>query len=466
MHSGAGSSPRCGHSQPWIIIVVGLLLICSPVSAQPRDGPSIRIAAEWRARYETLDGQFRASGSGGDQMLAFRTLLLAEAYTGRVTWGAELQDARSYLDDEGTPLGTSIVNPLDLLQLYGRTRLHQGAGGSATDIQIGRMTLDIGSGRQVERVEYANVIVNYTGAYIRSVAQNGDELHAFYVVPVGGRPTDFESLKQNALSGDEEETSRRYWTVHYIRPNLLGRSVERVSGELFVYGLQETDEPSVPTPNRNYLTPGVRIAREPAVGEWDLDVEAAYRTGRRRATSNPADLRDLSVRAWTLHAMVGKTFDHPWRPRIAVDFDYASGDRKPDDQRFDQYERLFGGRRTDLGHTGIHGPLTPANLLAAGGRIEVRPGPRWDARLAYKAAYLASSTDAWVVARVRDPSGQSGRFIGHSLDARARYWLVQDEVRLEAGVSGLIGGDLGNQAPDGSRQGDTIYAYAQVTRTF
>ncbi|MFY7854106.1 MAG: hypothetical protein ACOVQ6_20285, partial [Brevundimonas sp.] len=86
--------------------------------------------------------------------------------------------------------------------------------------------------------------------------------------------------------------------------------------------------------------------------------------------------------------------------------------------------------------------------------------------LAYKAASLASATDAWVVARVRDPSGRSGRFIGHAIDARARYWLDPDRVRLEVGASALVGGNLGDRAPNGSRQGDTVYAYVQVTRTF
>ena len=445
--------------------VSALVLFSTPALAQ-EDVP-VRFSGEWRARYEALDGQFRTLGSGSDQMLAFRTLVLAEADTGRITWGAELQDARSYLDDRGTPVSTSIVNPVDLLQLYGRVRLQGGiADGGTTDVQVGRMTLDIGSGRQVERVEFANVIVNYTGAYVRSATARGDELHAFYVVPVGQRPTDFDSLSDNDLSGDEEETSRRYWGVHYVRPGLLGAAAERVSGEAFIYGLHEEDTASVPTSNRDYLTSGFRISREPALGGWDLDVEGAHRSGTRRATANPMDIRDLRVRAWTLHASFGNTFNHPWRPRIAVDFDFASGDRRADDGSFDQYERLFGGRRTDLGHTGIHGPLTPANLSAPGGRIEIRPTSRWDARLAYKAAFLASATDAWVAARVRDPSGKSGRFIGHAIDARTRYWLVPDELRAEVGISGLVGGELGNHAPNGSRQGDTLYTYAQVTRTF
>lgn len=443
-----------------------LTLFCAD-AAKAQDEGRFRVTGEWRARYEMLDGQFRAGGSGGDQMWAFRTLALIEADVGPITFGAEMQDSRSYLGDESTPFSPSIINPVDLLQLYARTRIDAGLGaGATTDVQVGRMTLDIGSGRQVERVEFANVIVNYTGAYLRSRSARGDELHAFYVVPVGQRPTDFDSLRDNDPSGDEEEVSRRYWAVHYIRPEVLGPSAAGVSGEVFVYRLHEDDSASVQTPNRDYITSGFRVSRDPQVGRWDIDVEAAYRSGQRRATTSPGDVRNLRVRAWTLHASVGRMWDRPWRPRIALDFDYASGDDSPDDDRFDQYERLFGGRRTDLGHTGIYGPLTPANLVASGGRIEIRPTARLDARVAYKAAYLASATDAWVVARVRDPSGRSGRFIGHAIDARARYWIAPDTLRAEVGVSALLGGDLGDRAPNGSKQGDTRFGYVQLVRTF
>ena len=203
----------------------------------------------------------------------------------------------------------------------------------------------------------------------------------------------------------------------------MGDRVEGLWGEAFVYGLDERDTAGNPTPNRSYVAPGFRLYRSSKAGQWDVDLEAALRLGSRRATSDPDDTDDLNTEASTLFAALGYRFNAPWKPRFAAEYYYASGDADPDDDVFGQHERLFGARRSDLNNTSIHGPLTPANLSAPGWRMEVEPSERTDARVYYHAAFLASETDRWVIARLQDPTGQSGDFIGHTIDARARYVL-------------------------------------------
>jgi hypothetical protein len=167
-----------------------------------------------------------------------------------------------------------------------------------------------------------------------------------------------------------------------------------------------------------------------------------------------------------LYAALGYSFDAPWQPRLALEYYFASGDEDPDDLAFDQYERLFGSRRTDLNNTSIHGPLTPANLSAPGLRVQVTPSERWDGWFQYHAAFLASSTDSWVIARLRDPTGQSGDFIGHALDARARYWVVPDSLRFEIGASALAFGEFARNAPGTPGGSGTLFGYAQLTFDF
>ncbi len=424
----------------------------------------LRVTGEVRARYETLDGQFRAGGGGGDQILVLRSLALVEADAGAFTLGVEFQDSRAYLDDPGTPISPGIVNPLDVLQAYIRLDLQDPPGFEETSLTLGRQTLSIGSQRVLERVDMANVIASFAALYWRGVTTHGDELHVTAFAPVARLPDDLPSMDDNRMSGDEEQWGRRAWGVHWRDRNFA--DIDDLWAEVYLYGLHEQDASGAPTPNRDYLQPGVRLSRAARPGVVDFEFEAARRTGSRRQSSAPGDIVDLKVDAAMLYAHAGYTFDHPWRPRIALDYIYASGDSDPLDGRYGQFERLFGARRADLGNTGIHGPLTPANINAPGWRIEIAPGARIDARLAYKAAFLAESRDAWVDARLVDPQGLSGSFIGHAWDLRSRLWLVAHSLRMEVGASALIPGGFARRAPGGPRPARTLFGYVQLTQSF
>ncbi len=465
--SMAGLRRRC-----WSLTVLALfaiLLFSGTAEAQasqpaPAGTPDwLSFQGETRMRYETLDGQFRAGRSAGDQLLLFRTLLLSEVRAHGVSLGLEFQDSRTYLGDSGTPLSTSIANPLDVLQAYVGVDLPGLQGeGSRTTLKLGRQTVSIGSKRQIERVEFANVIKNYTGLHLTHSFPGGDGLHLVYVAPLARKPTERARLDENELSRDREQWNRRIWGVHYIRKELAPGRWPGVSGELFVYGLAEEDSGEFPTPNRSYVTPGFRLYRPRASGRWNFDIEGALRYGSRRASSAPDDTRDLDVGASMLRAEVGYTVAAPWKPNLALQYYWASGDEDPNDGRYDQYDRLFGGRRTDLNHTSIHGPLTPANLNAPGFRVEVQPNSRMDARLTYSAAHLASGTDRWIIAGLQDPTGASGTFIGHALDARTRLWILPGRLQMEIGFSAFIFGEFARNVPEGPAGRRTLFGYSQL----
>ena len=431
------------------------------------EGLEFAFDGESRARYESLDGQFRAGATGNDQLLLFRSLAHATATVGSTTFGLELQDSRTYMGDSETPLSSSFTDPLDVLQLYLRfDRLPKLLGAdSSSELIVGRQTVSILSKRQIERVDYANVIKSYTGAHLISRNERGDELHLFHVVPTARFPNERNDVDHNRMHGNREQWNRNLFGIHYRKANLFA-PIPGLAGELFVYGLKEHDSNTFQTPNRDYLSPGFRLHRRAEAGHWDLDIEAAYRIGSRRESSSPLDRIDLDVGAWMLLARVGYTFDTAWTPRIALQYYGTSGDRNPDDHRFDQFERMFGGRRGDLNNTSIHGPLTPANLAAIGLRFDVKPSERWDARLHYSASYLESARDRWIIAKVHDPTGQSGKFLGHAIDGRVRYWIAPDRLQLELGASSLIYGEFARNAPNGPDGSRTLFGYTQFTVFF
>lgn len=403
---------------------------------------NLSVSGELRGRYESLDGQFRAAKTGSDQLLLFRSLVHGKYQLNDTEIGLELQDSRTYLSDTETPLSSSFTNSLDVLQAYIAFNNRPGllGVGSKQKLTLGRQTITIGSKRQIQRVSFANVVKSYTGIYSKSVSANKDELHAFYVVPLERLPALKEQLKDNQIELDKEQWHRRIWGLHYRRADVFTDLGDNIWGELFAYGFDESDQNNKQTANRHYLTLGGRLYKKWQSNRFDYDIELAHRTGSRHASSKADDRVDLDVNADMAFVRLGYTFANALNTNLALQYYYTSGDKNPQDNNFDQYENMFGGRRTDLNNTSTHGPLTPANLSAMGARIELRPDSNWDARLHYSAAYLSSETDSLVIAKYRDESGQSGDFIGHTLDSRFRYWWDNKTWTLELGLSMLLPG--------------------------
>ncbi len=425
-----------------------------------------QFSGEVRGRYEGLKGQFRSNRSENDQGLFFRSLLHVKAVDENWTAGVEIQDSRSYLTDSGSAISTSYINTLDFLQIYLQLPFTGFLGGDyAGSVKLGRQTISIGSKRQIERVSYANVIKNYTGAYLSLKNSQADEWHVVLASPLEIRPKMLDEILKNLQDFDQEQFNRLIGGVHFRKADAFPNVMSKVWGELFAYGLHEQDAFGNETPNRQYLTPGFRLYRATTPGQVNFDIESALRFGTRRASSDPADTHDLDVFASMLIARVGYTFDHAWKPNLAAQYYWASGDDDPNDGNFDQYERLFGGRRTDLNNTSLHGPLTPANLSAPSVRFEMVPTDKSTFRVTYSAAFLASETDAFIKGRQRDPQGKSGSFLGHVFDSRFTHDFL-DQWELELGSSLFIHGEFTRNNPQAPEADETAFAYMQLAYSF
>jgi len=98
---------------------------------------------------------------------------------------------------------------------------------------------------------------------------------------------------------------------------------------------------------------------------------------------------------------------------------------------------------TDLQKCRFYGRQTPAR-----GLVLVRIGPR-GAKL-FSAPYDSNreiAVSRHTPSGLRDPTGQSGDFIGHELGARARYWGVPDNLRLELVASAFVYGEFPKTSP-------------------
>ncbi|HBP21235.1 MAG TPA: alginate export family protein [Planctomycetes bacterium] len=421
----------------------------------------LHIGGTHRTRYEYLWNQFRRGSPGNGRGLSLRTTILLELRFQPLRIGAELLDSRAYFLDDDTPVNTGIVNPLELLQAYVALDLDQelGDAGKLT-LRAGRLTFDIGSRRLVARNRFRNTINAFTGIH-GEYERGGHSLQAFFVLPIQRRPFDRDSLEDNDVHFDREHLDNHFWGLVYTSAPL---SPAELLVEAYLFGLNEDDRSERATRDRELYTTGFRLRRKKAKGELDFQLEAVLQFGR-SSLSSAAGARRLDHFAYFAHATLGYTFAAPMQPRLALQGDYASGDTNPNDGDNGRFDTLFGARRFEFGPTGFFGAFARSNIQSLGLRLELKPLPKVSAHIAYRPFWLARKKDAWTTSRVQDPAGRSGRFIGHQIEARVRWDLIPDNVRLEGGFALLARGEFAREAPN-ANAGEPLVVYSQLILKF
>jgi hypothetical protein len=323
--------------------------------------------------------------------------------------------------------------------------------------------MELGSGRLVAQDAYRDVTRAFTGVKLRWDRAGRGALTAFAVLPVLTLPDDRDGLLHNRMGRDREHLNQKFWGALYERERIW----RGIRGELYLYALREHDHPGArPTRDRALWTPGIRLYRNATAGTWDLDLETMWQRGRAQASSAPTDARPLDVNAHYLHLHTGYTFEARGTPRVAVEYDYGSGDSDPADGKWNRFDALFGNRRVDLGPTSIYGALGRENIETVGLRVSVAPTARLDSLLVYRVVRLAAAADAFASTGVRDPLGRSGRDGAQQIDARLRTWIVPGAIRLDVGATHLIAGRFLRRAPNATQEGNTTFLYGDVTYTF
>jgi hypothetical protein len=272
-------------------------------------------------------------------------------------------------------------------------------------------------------------------------------------------PRDPRGAAENQFEVDRQGLNFQLFGADYTKARILGGTAQ-----LYTLALLENDAPDFETLDRHLLTTGLRLFRAPARASFDHDVEVVYQFGTRGALlGNDAPRQDVS--AWFFHLEGGYSFTAIWSPRLALQFDFATGDRA-DPNSFNGFDQLFGTRRSEFGPASLYGPLGRSNLISPALRLEVAPSPRWDAFVAWRPLWLESATAAFAFTGVRDPTGAAGTWAGHQIEGRVRYWLVPDLIRLDGGLAYLAKSDFFRLAPNGRDDGNTRYGYLDISFLF
>lgn len=147
------------------------------------------------------------------------------------------------------------------------------------------------------------------------------------------------------------------------------------------------------------------------------------------------------IRAWATTGGAGYRFDQfPLHPRFFVQYDFASGDRSPNDGIHGAFDTMY---PTAHDRFGILDLVGWQNLKATRGGMTIEPRHRWTFTVQYLDFWLANANDALynssggVIAR--DATGRSGRHVGEEIDFYSWYELNR-HVNIGMGVGHLMPG--------------------------
>ncbi|WP_419866150.1 alginate export family protein [Nitrosomonas ureae] len=173
--------------------------------------------------------------------------------------------------------------------------------------------------------------------------------------------------------------------------------------------------------------------------------------------------------AWSYLLEVGYSLKHDWKPRLSAFYGFVSGDRNPNDNTDNRFERFFGFAR----------PWSPDDYLI----MENVKAPKLLFEFSlhkdvfidggYSWFWLASTTDrfnnlmnvATPTVFNRDSTGQSGDFIGQSINARINYKLAP-LVDITIGYSRFMnGGFVKNRqlTAFGEADGGSNFFYTEIS---
>lgn len=169
------------------------------------------------------------------------------------------------------------------------------------------------------------------------------------------------------------------------------------------------------------------------------------------------------IDAYMIHADINYQWEDPWKPKITLLGNVATGDRKPGDGETNRFSPLFGASHYGYG---IIDFVRLQNLreIALLGTFEPRKDLRFTAGL--HQFWLDSRTDAWITAfgtsPGRDVTGQSGRDIGNEVDL-TMTWKACKNLTLEAGAAHFM---PGNFAEKQGRGDNANFFYVMTVFTF
>lgn len=268
-------------------------------------------------------------------------------------------------------------------------------GESPLTLRVGRQELLYGKQRIISPLDWANTRRRFDAVKLIWEEKNW-QLDAFWSRPIPVQRTQFDDWN------DRVDFYGAYFTYRGWKQHGL---------DLFFLGLQDRGDrvnPNGRMGDVNRFTLGSRFWGKS--GPWDYEALLAGQWGHWAGDN---------IEAWAWLVQGGYTFESvAWQPRIGAGVDWASGDDDPFDGSVETFDQLFPLGHAYLGYSDLFGRQ---NIQAVNVNVSAWPIPKKvRTYAALHTFWLQSREDALYnvagIAGRRDPTGSSGRELGHELD--------------------------------------------------
>jgi hypothetical protein len=401
----------------------------------------LQFGMQHRTRFVHRDDYYRENLQSDDPILMrTRGYLGIHKVLDPLRLGFEFQDSRSFSRNLASDLqeDPSATDEADVLQAFAELYFDGALGdGQSFSLQAGRLSFDAVDRRLLARNRFRNTTNAFDGFRIQ-IGSSGSrwQLTGFAMMPVERFPTARDRCNEDEWFYGVAGYWRQWSPYIILEP---------------YYFILDQDREGQVNPDREIHTLGLHSFGYLGDTGFDYDFNTAFQFG---------SSGDLSQRAFAMHAELGYYIDRPTKPRIAVWLNYASGDRDPYDGINQRFDRLFGASHNMYGHSGL---FTWQNIINPTFYASVRPIERMRLEAFYRTYWLASDTDAFVLAELQDPTGNSGDFVGQEIDLRLRYQLTR-HWSLDVGYSHFMPGTFVTNTS--SPADDSDFFYIQTTLRF
>lgn len=420
----------------------------APAPVAPRTEDTLTFSLEARLRGEWRENNYDFNSGVGD--ITDDTWLLSRLRLG-VDWKparwlhfyVEGQDTREFFSERPNVLGQFGAegdDSFDLRQAYAEI----GDVKHGLSAKIGRQTMIYGDKRLISSSDWGNASRTFDAGRFH-YAREKWWLDAFTSSVVRFRQGEFNlSSWFDDSDGHEDFFDAKFFSGLYFSTTALDFQVT----DLYALELHEEDKGG-----SDFVTLGTRAKADPQkLAGWDYEAEMAVQLGERFG-------KDLS--AFAGHWGLGYNWLHaPWKPRVGVEYSYASGDGNADDGRVGTFQNLFPTNHLYYGYTDV---FAWQNLHNPAVKFSVDPTDKLRVMLDYHLFWLDDTADGWYRANqtsiVRPITPSAGGYAGSELDFTI-IWKALKQLDVQAGYSHFF---AGRYLDDTGASDDADFAYLMVT---